>query len=72
MTRGTERQTDRDLVFRTWCDDGPMKMLALLNKRTEGKLWIAAILWSIATALCLRVFVFLTPEPSAPQEDAAS
>ena len=71
MTRGTERQADRDLVFRTWCDDDPMKVIALLNKRTESKLWIAAILWIIATALCLRVFVFFTPEPSAPQGDAA-
>jgi hypothetical protein len=51
-------------------------VLARLEERTGGHLWLAAALWSLATAICLRVFVFRDPNPqpevvftSAPAED---
>ncbi len=73
MTRGTLRQPDRDLVFRAWCEDPPSGVLARLEDRTGGDLWLAAILWCIATAICLRLFVFKdaspTSEVDAPSEE---
>ncbi len=72
MTRGSVRQPDRDLVFRTWCEDSAINVIERLNARTGGVLWLAAILWGVATALCLRVFVFLTPESSTHEEHASS
>lgn len=72
MTRGSVRQPDRDLVFRTWCADSATNVIERLNARTGGVLWIAALIWGLATMLCLRVFVFLTPDSSTPEESASS
>ena len=62
MTRGAPKGSlehrDRDLVFRAWGDDPPEAVLARLEERTGGKLWLACLLWSLATAICLRLFVF--------------
>jgi len=58
MTRGDALQPDRDLIFRAWCDEPAGAALALINERTSNALWLAALLWWAATAICLRVFVF--------------
>lgn len=71
MTRGSMRQPDRDLVFQAWCEDPPNAVLARLEERTGGKLWSAVLLWCIATAICLRIFVFKDPSP-APEVDSTS
>jgi len=63
MTRGALRQPDRDLVFRAWGEDPPSAVFARLMERTGDDLWLAAILWCLATAICLRVFVFVDPDP---------
>jgi hypothetical protein len=72
MTRGSARQPDRDLVFRTWCEDPAEEVIARLNERTGGVLWLAALLWAVATTICLRVFVFLTPDSSAFEGSTSS
>jgi len=72
MTRDGVLQRDRDLVFRTWCDDSARKVFARLSSRTGGTLWLAALLWVIAATLCLKVFVFLTPDSNASEETPPS
>lgn len=71
LTRGSLRQPDRDLVFRAWCEDPPSAVLARLEERTGGDLWLAALLWCIATAICLRLFVFIDASPT-PEVDFTS
>ena len=71
MTRSSYRQPDRDLVFRAWAKDSPGAVLARLQERTDGKLWIAAILWCISTAICLRLFVFRVSSPPSELADAS-
>ena len=72
MTRGAIQQPDRDLVFRAWCEDPPNAVFARLLERTGDKLWFAAILWCLATAICLRLFVFVDPQPKVTLKSTPS
>ena len=54
---GGVRHPDRDLVFRAWSSPARTEVLALILERAGGRLILAALLWTLAIGLVLRVFV---------------
>jgi hypothetical protein len=50
MTRGSERFSDRDLVFRAWSSAGPLVTLGLLHERLGWRLPLAFVLFLAACA----------------------
>ena len=76
MTRGALEHSDRDLIFRAWCDDPPEAVFARLVERTGDTLWLACLLWIAATTICLRLFLFsdhaVTTEVEEERDEAES